>query len=113
MHRTSPPDPMRHEVQEQEAAKAETAILGHFGSVAEKLSGRDFFCGKFSAADIATFMMIHYALRLGGPPLDRHPNLAAWYRRLAARPAFAIVIAEIAAADHELSYPVPAYRKPV
>jgi glutathione S-transferase len=111
MHRTSPPGPdfARRELQEREAAKAEAAILIHFGTLTEKLSGREFFCSAFSMADIATFMVIHYALRLGGPPLNAHSNLEAWYRRLAGRPAVAAVIAEIAAADRELSHPVAPY----
>lgn len=113
MYRTSPPGPdaARRLLLEQEAAKAEDAILGHYGIIAAKLSGQEFLCGKFSVADLATFMVIHYALRLGGPPLAGHPNLFAWYVRLAERPAFASVIAGIAAADRELSHPVPPYRK--
>ncbi|MBC8036812.1 MAG: glutathione S-transferase family protein [Rhizobiales bacterium] len=113
MHRTEPPGPdtARRLLQEQEAAKAEDAILVHYGKISAKLSGQEFLCGDFSLADIATFMVMHYALRLGGPPLASHPNLSAWYARLAERPAFAAVVAEIAAADRELSHPVPPYRK--
>ena len=63
MHRTSPPGPdaTRRLLLEQEAAKAEDAILGHYGSIAAKLSGQEFLCGGFSVADLATFMVIHYA----------------------------------------------------
>ncbi len=113
MHRTEPPGPdtARRELQEQEAAKADVAILSHYKNLAAKLSGREFLCGDFSVADLATFMVFHYAQRLGGPPVSKHENLAPWYSRLAARPAFAKVIAEIAAADRELSHPVPTYRK--
>ena len=100
MHRTEPPgtDTARRQLQEQEAAKAEAAISRHYENIARKLAGRDFLCHDFSVADLATFMVVHYALRLGGPPLSGHPDLASWYARLAARPAFAKVIAEIAAA---------------
>ena len=108
MHRTSPPEPARREVQEREAIRAEAEILDHYRKISSPLSD-DFLCREFSAADIATFMVIHYALRLGGPPLEGYPKLAAWYQRLAERPSFAPVIAEIAAADADLSYPVPAY----
>lgn len=113
MHRTSPPGPdaSRRLVLEQEAVKAEAAILRHYEHIAGKLSDREFLCGDFSVADIATFLVVHYALRLGGPPLADYLNLAAWHGRLTARPAFARVIAEIAAADRELSHPVPEYRK--
>ncbi len=109
MHRTAPPGPDVAR-QEQEARKAEAEILNHYGKISEKLGRQEFLCGAFSVSDIATFMVIHYGLRLGGPPLAGHGNLAAWYSRLKERPAFAAVTAEIAAADRELSYPVPPYR---
>ncbi len=112
MHRTSPPgpDPGKRAALEEQADKAEATILEHFRKISAKLTGREFLCGDFSVADIATFMVVHYALRLGGPPLNGH-ELAAWYERLSVRPAFANVIAEIAAADRQLSHPVPAHRK--
>lgn len=62
-------------------------------------------------ADIATFMNIHHGLSLGAPPLVDHENLSTWHLRLTKRPSFATVIGEMAAADWELSHPVPAYRK--
>ena len=71
------------------------------------LGAADHFCGDFSAADIALFMTTHYALRLGGPPLDDHPALARWHARVGARPAVAGVVDEIRAADRELSWPRP------
>ena len=71
-----------------------------------RLGNRDYLCGAFSAADIAMFMPIHYARRLGGPPLKPHAALRAWYHRLAERPSFAGILAEIAAADRALSLPV-------
>jgi glutathione S-transferase len=113
MFRSEPPGPdtARREEQERVAAKAEDVILANYAALAAKLGGQEYFCGTFSAADIATFMNIHHGLRLGAPPLVGHENLSAWHLRLAKRPSFATVIAEMAAADRELSYPVPAYRK--
>ncbi len=108
MHRSEPPGPdaSRREEQERLATKAEGIILGNYAALATKLAGQDFLCGSFSAADIATFMIIHYGVRLGGPSLVHFQNLSAWYSRLARRPSFAAVIAEIAAADLALSQPV-------
>jgi len=113
MYRTSPPglDAAKRAVLEEQAGKAEAAILEHYRKISAKLAGQEFLCGDFSVADIATFMVVHYAMRLGGPPLHDHEHLAAWHGRLAARPAFARVIAEIAEADRQLSFPVAAYRK--
>ena len=108
MFRTEPPGPdtSQRERQEAEAAKAEPAIDTNHRRLDEMLAGCHFLCGAFSVADIATFMMVHYALRLGAPPIRRFANLSSWYGRLAARTTFATVIAEIAAADQALSYPV-------
>jgi glutathione S-transferase len=113
LFRSEPPgaDTARRAEQERKAREAEDAILVHYGRLEAKLGDEIFFCGEFSAADIATFMVIHHERRLGGPPLDGHPKLQAWYSRLAGRPAFAAAMAEMAAADRELSYPVAPYRK--
>jgi glutathione S-transferase len=108
MFRTEPPGPdlAQRTQQEAEAAKAEPLIDGNHRKLDAKLKAKDFLCGTFSVADIATFMTVHYALRLGGPPLHVQTNLQRWYERLLARPAFARTVAEIAEADRQLSYPV-------
>ncbi|MBA1155160.1 glutathione S-transferase family protein [Microvirga mediterraneensis] len=108
MHRTEPkPDNMqRWDAQEAKAREAEPVLAGHFAEIDRALRGKDYLCGAFSAADIAVFMAVFWTRRLGGPSLREHEALAAWYERLCARPAFARVIAEIRAADAELSAPV-------
>jgi glutathione S-transferase len=113
LFRSEPPglDSARREEQESAAHKAEDVILENYAGLSAKLGTKDYFCGNFSVADIATFMNIHHGLRLGAPPITGHQNLSAWHSRLAKRPSFATVIAEMAAADRELSHPVPAYRK--
>jgi len=113
MFRSEPPglDIARRAEQERAALKAEDMILDNYAALAEKLGTQEYFCGSFSVADIATFMNIHHGLRLGAPPVTGQQNLSAWHARLAKRPSFATVIAEMAAADRELSHPVPAYLK--
>ena len=113
MFRSEPPGPdtARREEQERAAAKAEDVILANYAALAAKLGRQEYFFGTFSVADIATFMNIHHGLRLGAPSLVDHQSLSAWHSRLAKRPSFAAVIAEMAAADRELSHPVSAYRK--
>ena len=113
MFRSEPPGPdsARREELERSALKAEDVILKNYAALSAKLGTQDYFCATFSVADIATFMNIHHGLRLGAPPVSDHQNLSAWHARLAKRPSFAAVIAEMAAADRELSHPVPAYRK--
>jgi len=108
MFRTEPPGPdaARRAQQEREASEAEAVIGRHLRELDRRLEGREFLCGGFTVADIATFMIVHYAVRLGGPPIARLGNLSRWYYQLAERPAFAAAISEIAAADRALSHPV-------
>jgi glutathione S-transferase len=108
MHRNTPGerDPERWRANEEKAKEAEATLERHFAELAAKLGTRQYFCGAFGAADISVFMMVFWTLRLAGPGLDRQPALAAWYKRLLRRPAFAGVVDEILEADRELSAPV-------
>lgn len=108
MHRTEPhsDNDARWIAGESKAKEAEPAIASHFAKLNDELSGRSYLCDVFSTADIAVFMSVFWARRLGGPSLKSTPALAAWYARLSERPAFAKVVAEILAADEELSAPV-------
>jgi glutathione S-transferase len=108
MFRTEPPglDAARREAQESEAIAAEPLIIGNLVGLDRRLENRDFLCGDFSVADIATFLTVLYTLRNGGPGLEGHRNLRRWYEGLTLRPAFSSVTAEIAEADRMLSHPV-------
>lgn len=108
MFRTEPPgdEPGRRAAQEDKAAAVVPEIDRHFAILDARLADADFLCGAFSVADIAMFMTVHYAARLGGPSIAPHAKLKRWYLHLAKRPAFATVVAEIAEADRALSYPV-------
>lgn len=108
MHRNTPGerDPERWQANEARAKDAEAELERHFADLETRLGDQEYFCGAFGAADISVFMMVFWTLRLGGPGLERHPKLAAWYKRLLRRPAFARVVGEIVAADRELSAPV-------
>ena len=107
MFRTEPArkDPAEEAALEAQADVAEQELLALYGRLAGELRG-DWFCDRFSTADIALFMSVHYGVRLGGPSLDSLPELALWYRRMLARPAVAAVVAEIDEADRTLSRPV-------
>lgn len=57
-----------------------------YGVLERQLAGRDFLCGAYSIADMASWPWIdQYRDQIGG--LDDFPNIAAWYDRIAARPA--------------------------
>lgn len=101
-----PRDPAQRAAEEEKAKAAEPVIASHFKDIDSKLESKDYLCGAFTAADIALFMTVLYARRLGGPGLSVWPRLRAWYERLAARPAVSGIVEEIAAADRELSLPV-------
>lgn len=103
MFRTEPPGD-RRAAQEEEAARGEAVLATHFATLDAALSDREYLCGIFTAADIAMYMAVLFAVRLGFPPKG-YPALEAWYARLARRPAFATVTAEMQAADRALSYP--------
>jgi glutathione S-transferase len=108
MYRTQPPGPdiAQRRAQDEEAERGEDVIRRMYGTLEQALGGQEYFCSTVSVADIALFIDVLYALRLAGPDLAEHRALAAWYARLAARPTFATVAAEIAEADRVLSYPV-------
>ncbi|AMJ63580.1 glutathione S-transferase [Bosea sp. PAMC 26642] len=108
MHRTGPRavEADRRAQQDADALIAEDLLTRHYARLDERLGGTEFFGGMLSAADIALFMSVFFALRLGGPTLRDYERLEAWYRRLAVRPAFATVVAEMEEADRRLSVPV-------
>ncbi len=68
--------------------KLEAARLGKcYDAIERRLAGRDWLLGGgFSAADVGVGQAIYMARHF--ERLDRHPALAAWYARCAARPAF-------------------------
>ena len=105
MHRSVPPegDDAARAAREDEARRGEGRLRAIHAELEEALGDDEFLCGPYGAADIATFMMVFWARRLKGPALDAHPALARWYDRVARRPAVARVIAELLAADRELS----------
>ncbi|HZH11561.1 MAG TPA: glutathione S-transferase family protein [Microvirga sp.] len=108
MHRTEPrpDDPKIWNAKEAKAREAEAALARHFADLDRELQGKDYLCGSFSAADIAVFMPVFWTRRLAGASLKGHAALASWFERLSGRPAFATVVAQIRAADLELSAPV-------
>jgi glutathione S-transferase len=108
MHRTSPPvpDQTRRFAQEADALIAEQALIRHYGELEDRLAGRDYFGDTLSVADIALFMSVLFALRLGGPAIAPYEGLAGWFERLKLRPAFTQAAVEIAEADRRLSIPL-------
>lgn len=106
LFRTEPPhaDAATHARHVADGKAAEVEITARFADLDAQLGTRKFFCGEtVTVADIALFMTILFTQRLRGPALDPHRNLAAWYRRLLDRAAFAAAAKAIADADRRLS----------
>jgi len=105
LYRTEPPlnDPVAQARRETAGSEAEAELARQFTGLEARLQAGDWFCGTFSAADIAMFMTVLWTERLKGPRLSATPALAAWYARMLNRPACAKAAEEIAAADRELS----------
>jgi glutathione S-transferase len=59
-----------------------------YGVLDGRLEGRDYICGDYSIADMATWPWT-VPWRLQGIVLDEFPNLKAWFHRMEARPAVA------------------------
>ncbi len=108
MHRNEPGAAARPDWSEREskAAKSEAGLAAHYVTLDAALAGRDHLCGDFGAADIAAFLQVFYAQRLGGPSMRSCAQLWSWYARVKARPAIAKVVEETLAADARLSAPV-------
>ena len=108
MHRTSPrlSDPALWAADEAKAELAEPEIRNHFRYLNVQLQDKPYLCSVFSAADISVFMAVLYSQRLGGPRVAGFEALNRWMSMLQCRPAFATVVAEVAAADILLSAPV-------
>ena len=107
MHRSEPwDDASRREQLEVKARAAETVLANQFVFLDGELGEAPYFCGSFGAADIALFMSVHFAQRLGGPALGSTTKLSDWYNSLRGRPAFKSVIDEMRDADRALSRPV-------
>ena len=108
LYRTGPrdTDADRQTRVDAEARTAEAAMSNCLDGLDRQLGLDDYLLGAFSIADVATFMMVLYSRRLGGPVPADGTALADWYSRVARRPAVASVVAEIGQADRELSYPI-------
>jgi glutathione S-transferase len=68
-------------------ANASEALRRRYDALEKQLTGREYLCGTFSVADIATFMVVGFASTFGVAPSDGHKSLRAWADRVRARPS--------------------------
>jgi glutathione S-transferase len=94
----------------RDSAEARTAIDAAAREAARmeaRLSSQPYLAGPYSFADIAFFMAVIFAERMGAPLTDATPNLLKWRRRVGARPAVRPVVARLVAYLRETRRPIP------
>lgn len=64
----------------------EKETLRLYGVLNNQLANREFICGNYSIADIATFPWVA-SYEFQGLTLDQHPNLKRWFETVQQRPA--------------------------
>jgi len=99
------PDP----VDSPEWIQARAGLESYYTKQELLLAGREYLAGDYSYADIAFYMAQFFAARHTVPMSADQPNLLAWRRRMAARPAVRSVIGQMAAYLRGIDYPVPDY----
>jgi glutathione S-transferase len=70
-------------------AQAAGALGRRYATLETALAGREYLCGAFTIADVATFMVAGFASTLGSAPGDAHANVRRWFERVRARPCVA------------------------
>jgi glutathione S-transferase len=73
--------------EDPEVLEARRQIAHHHHEFEKQLVGREYLCGEYSVADIASFVMLSAAAQFGSPPGAEHSELLGWFGRVAARPA--------------------------
>jgi glutathione S-transferase len=77
---------------------ATRALHAHYAGFDRELGAREYWCGAFSVADIASFILVNAAQSLGAPIPDGLERMRAWHERVAARPAVRAVVDDMNAA---------------
>jgi glutathione S-transferase len=99
------PDP----VNAPEWIAAREGIERYYAGMERLLTARAYLAGEFGYADIAFYMAQFFAARHTVPMTEAHPQLLAWRRRVAPRPAVRTVIEAMAAYLRSIDRPVPEY----
>jgi glutathione S-transferase len=87
--------------------KARAGIEEYYATMEITLTGRSYLAGAFTYADIAFYMAQFFAARHTVPMTASNPNLLAWRRRVAQRPAVRRVIGAMATYLRSVNLPVP------
>lgn len=102
------PDP----VHSKDWIEARAGIERNYATLELALADRAYLAGMFTYADIAFYMAQFFAARHTVPMTAAHPNLLAWRRRMAGRPAVKQVIGAMAAYLRSVNSVVPDFGEP-
>jgi glutathione S-transferase len=105
MRMRATPDP----VDSPDWVQARAALMVYYAKMEKLLAGSEWLADDYSYADITFYMGQFFAARHTVPMTDDHPNLLAWRRRMAVRPAVALVINAMAQHLRDTNLPVPDY----
>ncbi|HVQ24533.1 MAG TPA: glutathione binding-like protein, partial [Planctomycetota bacterium] len=81
----------------ERSQRAKTRVAELCEGLDKELVGREYLCGRFSVADIGTFIMLSTAASLGAPPPASCTQLQGWLARMSGRPAVRKELTEMAA----------------
>lgn len=81
-------------------AAAHEGIAARYRALDAEVAGREFFCDRFTVADVATFLTIMFASSLGAPPDPALADLGGWMARMMERPSIAAEVMGMTAASH-------------
>lgn len=76
-------------------AGATAALTALYRDFDRDLGGRDYWCGRFSVADVGTLIFVSAAGTFGATLPDDVPRMHAWRERCVARPAVRAVLADM------------------
>lgn len=108
---------LRNAVSAQDVAVITTGrrdVQAFYLRLERQLPEHGYLCGEFSAADIATWILVHLSAGIDAAPDDACPKTARWYRLVSERPAFERLIAQRRAALQRLgAQPDPGRAAPI
>lgn len=76
----------------------QASLQSLYDGLEKDLAGREYLLGRFSAADISTFIQVQAARSLGAPASVAHTAVHAWIDRVSGRASVAPVVADMAQA---------------
>ena len=84
------------DISRPECKEALEKMAAYYRDMDARLASQEFIAEGYSYADIAFFTASYFASFLGGAPDPALSHLAGWRKRIAARPAVAAIVKDVA-----------------